>query len=243
MSNGLSVVIPVFNEEKSIDLILSTLISNFSSMENFEIVVVDDGSTDGTKRILQDHKEILVIESDCNRGYGAALKCGIKQTKYGDVMILDGDGTYIVENFKEFYDNFNGSLLIGARRPRKANARTFLRNVLRYVASLMVGKYIVDLNSGLRVFSKEKCFEFWNLYPKGFSFTTTMTMSFLSKGYEVSYSSIEYLERGEESKMKVYQFWQVFCAALRMGTVHYSINLLFFLFLGILFLTVLTFLL
>jgi len=97
-SAAFSIVIPVYNEEKGITPTLELLQEQLKlSNCTYEIVVVNDGSKDRTGEILRELQELItfrVIEHPRNRGYGAALKTGIRQAKYGAIVITDGDGTY-----------------------------------------------------------------------------------------------------------------------------------------------------
>ena len=206
-----SVIIPAYNEEEGIKASLDGLQEKLRDIPySYEVIVVDDGSVDRTAEILQEC-DVRLLRHPCNMGYGAALKTGIREAGGEVIVIIDADGTYPAEKipvmldlmYAEHYD-----MVVGARIGKNVNiplARRPAKWLITRFASYLAGVKIPDLNSGLRVFRKEVALKFFNLFPNGFSFTTTITLVTLSNGYKVWFEPIDYLPRSGKSKIKPLQ--------------------------------------
>jgi glycosyltransferase involved in cell wall biosynthesis len=203
---GLSVVIPVYNEEKAIRQTLEELRNILqASGISFELIVVDDGSTDRTRSILSscDIPHRLLIH-EINRGYGASLKTGIREASFDIIGITDADGTYPNERIPEFYREMDiYAMVVGQRKFRHLPIKTLpAKWMLTRLANYLAGYKIPDLNSGLRLFRKKEAMSFFNIISDGFSFTTTITLSMLTNNLPVKYIPIEYFKRKGKSKIK-----------------------------------------
>jgi glycosyltransferase involved in cell wall biosynthesis len=212
--SGLSVVIPAYNEEHGIRPVLdqlSTLLA--SSPWPYEIIVVDDGSQDGTRAIVQDHTardhgDVRLVVHPVNQGYGAALKTGILRSSYDLVCITDADGTYPNERIPELVEHCHANscdMVVGARTSQHVViplARRPAKWMIGQLASFVSGQPIPDINSGLRVMRRSSVLPFWNLLPSGFSFTTTITLCMLTSHYLVAYVPVNYHARIGASKIK-----------------------------------------
>ena len=206
---NISVIIPAYNEAAGIGEVLSDLDVVLSRTgHDYEIIVVNDGSTDRTGEILKD-LEVVLLNHPANRGYGASLKDGIKQAQYEDILILDADGTYPQDAIpKLIADADRYDMVVGSRTGRHVAIplhRRFPKWMLKKVADYLVGMKIPDLNSGLRVFKKSTALKFFNILPNGFSFTTTITVALLSNNYRVKYIPINYNKRTGKSKFRPIQ--------------------------------------
>ena len=207
---NVSIIIPAFNEEESIIEVIDRIKKAWcDSGLPYEIIVVDDGSTDKTFELAAS-QDVRVLQHTHNRGYGASLKTGIKESRYNWILITDGDGTYPLEqtpSFLEFIPEYD--MVVGARIGKNTNI-PFIRRpakwFLRKLAGFIAGKKIPDLNSGLRIFRKDLSLEFSYLYPNGFSYTSTITMAFLTHGYNVKYVPIDYHKRKGKSSIRAYDF-------------------------------------
>jgi glycosyltransferase involved in cell wall biosynthesis len=204
----ISVVIPAHNEEKVIGTVLDELI-NVLEDQPYEIIVVDDGSTDNTAKIVQQKESVKLIQHPINKGYGAALKTGIKNATNDLIMIIDGDGTYPVKAIPELLEEVDKyDMVVGARTGKVVKIQLYRRPakwLLSKLANYLVGTKIPDLNSGMRIFKKEAATKFFNILPSGFSFTTTITLAYLSNDYNVKYVPIDYHERTGKSKIKPFR--------------------------------------
>lgn len=202
-----SIVLPVYNEEKGVASTLEHLQENlkFSGCQ-YEIITVNDGSTDCTSEILKSRSDIRVIEHRRNRGYGAALKTGIRNAKYPIIVITDGDGTYPNERIPQLVAlTEQADMVVGARigaNVNYSNLRKIPKWFLIRFAEWITNTHIPDLNSGLRVFHKSVVERFLNILPNTFSFTTTITVAMLTNGYIVHYEPIDFHHRKGKSKIK-----------------------------------------
>ena len=207
---GVTLVVPAYNEENGI----AGVVERLSALElgvPVELLVVEDGSTDGTRaelaRLEELHPVLRVIEHGVNRGYGAALKTGFAAARHDVVVITDADATYpedrIVDLLARIEDG--AELAVGARTGAHVHVplvRRPAKAALRRLASYLAGTRIPDLNSGLRAFRRDLVLTYRPILPNGFSFTTTITLASLTNGHRVDYVSIDYAARTGSSKIK-----------------------------------------
>jgi glycosyltransferase involved in cell wall biosynthesis len=204
--NGVSIVIPAFNEENGIAGTIQTVRAVMQSTGRpFEIVVVNDGSRDKTAERAA-AEGVAVISLPENRGYGFALKTGIRRSTHPLIAIIDADGTYPAEALPRMLDQAaQYDMVVGARTGTNVQIPLVRRPAkwfLRRLAAYLVGRPIPDLNSGLRVIRRDLVHRFEHLLPSGFSFTTTITMAALSSDALVWFEPIDYRVRVGESKIR-----------------------------------------
>ena len=205
---GLSMVVPVYNEVRSAKLVLEQLLEVLDRLNcPVELIVVDDGSTDGTAEVLDTFSDrIRVFRHLANRGYGAAIKTGIGHSSYPLVAITDADGTYPNEELPRLLAGMEAhNMVVGSRTGGKVHVPLIRRPakwLLNRIANYLVDMKIPDLNSGFRVFRKKIAERYFHILPNGFSFTTTITLAMISDGYQVHYESIDYYKREGRSKIK-----------------------------------------
>jgi glycosyltransferase involved in cell wall biosynthesis len=195
-----SIVIPAYNEEAAIgddlDLIKRTM---DSTGRPYEIIVVNDGSTDRTVDIVSSKQGVQLVHHERNRGTGAARTTGIQAAR-GDVIIMtDGDGTYPNQDMPKLLECLEQcDMVIGARRQEKGTAkwlRTPAKWFIRRLAAYLTETEIPDLNSGMRAFKKDIAMRYLNLLPNTHSWVSTITIAFLSDGYSVKFIPIDYYKR------------------------------------------------
>jgi glycosyltransferase involved in cell wall biosynthesis len=205
-----SLVVPCFNEEGGVRNTLTQLRESLRGLNDYELIVVDDGSTDATGRILADEASadasLRVLAHRSNQGYGAALKTGIRAAKGDVIVITDADGTYPnhrIPDLLEAVEEFD--MVVGARRGDDVEY-PFIRKVpkvfMNAYAMWITRQDIPDLNSGMRVFRRSIVERFLNVLPDGFSFTTTVTIAMMTNRYSVKYVPISYKARIGKSKIK-----------------------------------------
>lgn len=200
-----SVVLPIYNEKghlrAEIDRIREAL---QSSSYSFEIIVVDDGSNDGSEKELEAISGITLIRHRVNQGSGAARRTGTTAARGRIVVWTDVDMTYPNNLIPELVDAMDGyDHIVGWRQTEEGThkiLRTPAKWVIRKLASYLSETDIKDLNSGLRAFRRDVAMQYVHELPKGFSCVTTLTMSFLGNGYSLGFFPIEYFPRAGRSK-------------------------------------------
>lgn len=197
-----SIVIPAFNEAGSIGAVVRDL--NAAAPWR-EILVVDDGSTDqtGSEAVAAGAR---VIRHPYNKGNGAAVKTGIRQTTGAFVLIIDADGQHAPADAARLVSHLGAyQLVVGARSGRsQATASRRLGNaLLNAIASYLTEQRIPDLTSGFRAARRECLVEFLHLLPNGFSTPTTTTMAFIKAGYSVRFEAVDAAQREGTSKIRL----------------------------------------
>lgn len=218
MQKELSVIVPAFNEAKGIVQTIDGLRRALAGVDA-EIVIVDDGSKDGTGDAAE-AAGVKVIRLEENRGYGAALKTGIAETNSKFVAIIDADGTYPADKIPAMLKICrNADMVVGDRGAAMRNVQWIRRPpkwILNTLANILARRKIPDLNSGLRVFKRSSLERFVQLLPDGFSFTTTITLSMICSNLRVVYTPIEYAKRVGQSSMKPTAFFTFILLVLRI---------------------------
>ena len=224
--DGLSVIVPVYNEEEAICNVLCQIqaVLELAGLP-FEILVVDDGSTDNSSGVVES-AGVTLLRHPYNKGYGAALKTGIRRAQFETIAIIDADGTYPPESLLALLEHWGcNDMVVGARVGVDAaipRSRRPAKWVLNQVANYLVGVKIPDLNSGLRVFKKSIALQFLKILPSGFSFTTTITLAMLNHDYLVEYVPIQYLPRVGRSKIRPIRDTLNFLSLILRAVMYYA---------------------
>jgi glycosyltransferase involved in cell wall biosynthesis len=205
-----SVILPCFNEQASIERTLDVVSVALASIESHEIIVVDDGSTDGSAAVLArisgNFPRLRIISHEQNRGYGAALKTGIRRAHGELIAITDADGTYPNERLAELIMLCKDrDMVVGARTGPNvtySKLRAFPKYFLRAWVSWIARRNVPDINSGMRVFRRDVVSKFFGILPDSFSFTITITLAMLTTSHMVDFVPINYAARVGNSKIK-----------------------------------------
>lgn len=206
-----TVLVPCYNEENAIAETIEKLDSALAPLGNFQILAIEDGSEDETLNVLRSleprYPRLGVVQHDRNRGYGAALKTGMREAASDLIAIIDADGTYPIADLPKLVDiaiGRNLDMVVGARTGENVTYSA-LRKVPKFFLhrwiNWIVNTKIPDINSGMRVFRKDMAQKFVRILPNGFSFTITITISALRNNYRVHFEPIDYFARTGSSKI------------------------------------------
>jgi glycosyltransferase involved in cell wall biosynthesis len=197
-----SIIVPALNEADAVAGLVRAL---RDGGDWHEIIVVDDGSTDGTGDRAREAGAI-VVRHPYNKGNGAAVKSGIRRATGDAILIVDGDGQHrptdaarLVSRLDEY------ELVVGARSAatQATTSRRLGNALLNRLATYLTDRQIPDLTSGFRAARRECLLEFVHLLPNGFSTPTTTTLAFIKAGYSVAFEPIEAEQRVGKSKIKL----------------------------------------
>lgn len=205
MSKQLSVIIPAYNEGKTIEQTIQGLKKELNRLNlDYEIIVVDDGSTDKTKEVLEKIEEIKLINHPFNKGYGASLKTGIEKAQFDNLLFFDADGQHKTEYISELIKYMNDfDMVAGARTGYKGPLiRQPGKKILLWLANYLSRQDIPDLNCGLRLVKKPIISKFTHLLCDGFSFSTTTTLLFISEGLSIKFVPITINKKSNKSLVK-----------------------------------------
>ena len=235
-----TVIVPVYNEEKTVTRTMEGLKEIMSKgFANYEIVAVNDKSTDSSKELLEKIDGIKILNNPYNLGYSASIKRAMEASDADYIVIIDADGTYPSKDIPKLAEYIGSyDMVIGARIGKNV-CIPFMRRpakfMLNKLANFVSGHKIVDLNSGMRMFDRKKAMRFFNLYPNRFSFTSTITLAFLTNDYTVKYIPIDYYKRSEKSTVKPIRDFLMFINLINRIVLYFK-PMRFFFFPGLLFL-------
>lgn len=193
LEKGFSVLVPAFNEEASLEGFLKDLKHALSNVdEEYEIIVIDDGSTDNTFSATANFPEIRVVRHPYNKGYGASIKTGVAEAVYERIVTIDSDGQHDPVHIPEMIklmEEFD--LVAGARHGYISGRRGFGNKFFCWLASYLSNIEVPDLTCGLRAFTKDKFYEFAHIFPNKSSLPSTTILSFAISGYNVKFVPIK----------------------------------------------------
>ena len=207
---GLSFIVPVYNEQGVIVDTVVQLIRILSEMDVlYEVIIVDDGSTDGTTREIENIKfdNLVTLRHPMNAGYGAAIKSGLRVAQFEWIGLVDADDSYTIKDIPRLVEKAEQGfdMVIGYRTNVKEQD-FFLKRIFRYifqkVVRILVDKDIEDINSGFRIARKSAVLEFFPFLCSTFSFTTSLTVLFAERGLFLSYVPTKYTHRHGKSKVR-----------------------------------------
>lgn len=225
-NSNLTIIIPAKNEAKSLRNLLPQIRALHPSAE---IIVVDDGSNDDTQSVCIEHTVI------CHRlpysiGNGGAIKAGTR-VSHGEILVfMDADGQHQAQDISRLLGKLaeGYDMVIGARS-RNGQAgihRATANGFYNRLASWMVGHKIEDLTSGFRAVKANKFRKFLYLLPNGFSYPTTITMSFFRAGYSIAYLPIHAPKRVGKSHLRLFRDGARFLLIIfKIGTLYSPLKL------------------
>lgn len=226
MNSKISLVIPVFNESIEINNFFNNLTDCDFNIIN-EIIFINDCSTDNSHELLKNKINefksdkfkinFILLNNSKNRGYGFSIKKGVEKSNNDSIAIIDLDRTYKIDDLNhianQFIDNKEPKydLISGQRKIDSSNTSTLKRigkSIINFIANFSFNEKIIDYNSGLRIFDKNKFIKHSHMMSNRFSLTTSMTITFLNECYEIKFVKIRYEERTGQSKLKFKDFFK-----------------------------------
>ena len=219
--HSVNIIIPAKNEVAGLDKFLPDLIKSYP---DYEIIVVDDGSGDGTEQFCTS-KGATVVRHQYSMGNGAAIKSGVRHSNAPIIVFMDGDGQHNPEDIKKLLDKMNEGydMVVGARSAssQASFGRLCANTFYNWFATFMVGHKIEDLTSGFRAVRADYFRKLLYLLPNGFSYPTTCTMAFFRQGYSVAYVPIEANKRIGKSHIRLLRDGYRFLLILfKIGTLY-----------------------
>ena len=198
-NKNISIIVPCYNEADNIYNILNNLKTKLFNLnlENFEILVINDGSTDNTKNILENTQDIKIINHPYNKGYGAAIKTGARAARYDWILTFDADGQHspdYISDLLKYTDNYD--LISGERIGYQGPwIRQPGKKIIHWLARYLLGHKINDFNCGLRLIKRNEFLNFSHLYPDGFSCSTTSIFAFLKEKLNIKFVPVKINKR------------------------------------------------
>ncbi len=237
-----TLIIPAYNEEAGIT---DTIRGVLSLIPSIKIIVINDGSTDGTSKALETLTGLVqVIEHKINRGYGASLKTGMKNSTTEYVVWYDADGQHFSEDIESIVEpvyNNSCDANFGARSLKQSFIllRAPGKFILKFISEIVARRRIPDLNCGFRCFKLSVIKKYLHLLPNGFSASTTSTLLIIKRGYILNYtkvrtgprtgtSSVSILRDGFNTLKLIFKIMILFDASL-----FFAIPALFLIFVGV----------
>lgn len=204
----ISIIIPAYNEEKSIKEIINRVKSIKLKIQK-EIIVVDDCSTDSTPNFLKDIKDINAITHSINLGKGAAIKSALKHATGDLILIQDADLEYNPKDYPVLLEPLikdECDAVYGNRFPlysgNKLSINYFGNRFLSFLTMLLYGKSLADMETGYKVFKKEVIKNI-SLKARGFDFEPEITAKLLKKNYQIKEVPINYNPRSKKDGKKI----------------------------------------
>ncbi len=187
---AISVIIPAYNEEKSIGLVIEQTTQALDSLQvPYEIIVVDDGSSDNTSRVASKYKT-TVITYPQNRGKGYALRQGFEQAQGEIIVTIDSDGTHKPKEIPDLVTPlYNGTDIVAGSRflGTDNDSTTQLNRIGNYIfnttITALTGKRITDSQTGFRAIKKQ-VLDKMNLNSTGFEIESEITVKGLKNGFK-----------------------------------------------------------
>lgn len=222
-----TVIVPCYNEEDGIAATVEEITSHLGDQLDYELLVINDGSKDHTGEVLSSLQarfpRLQVVEHPVNRGYGAAIKSGIRRAANEYIVITDADGSYPNDRIAELVARCRDyDMVVGARIGTDvtySRLRAIPKYFMKHWVSWLARQRVPDINSGLRVFRRSVAERFLGVLSDQFSFTITITLSMLTNNRDVLFVPIDYYPRIGRSKIRpVRDTLRFMSLILRTGT-------------------------
>ena len=217
--DNVSIIIPAYNEEDGIVATLNTLREYFPAAE---IIVVDDGSKDATADRVMEFEGIRLIQHHFNRGYGGALKTGMRSSTREIIAWFDADNEHRADFLQEMIDRLQNEKLAAVlgQRPKSVSVvRGVGKYFIRMLARILRVRQGTDLNCGLRVFKREMIMPFLQILPDTYSASMTSTIILVEQNYPFVFHPIQTNHRIGSSKVALSDGFNTMLLVLRVITL------------------------
>jgi len=209
MTEKLTIVVPIYNEEVSLKIFIPSLI-NFADANNCKLILVNDGSTDNSDSIIESFyktSNFKYIKHKKNKGYGAALKAGIEQSETEFVVTVDADGQHELEDVLKLRTKIidtDADLVIGSRVDNKGgeSIKRFGKFIIRKLSKILIQNQINDLNAGMKMMRTNLAKRYIRICPDTFAFSDVITLVFISEKNVVLEEPIQAIQR-QNGKSKI----------------------------------------
>lgn len=197
----LTIVIPAYNDAQALASFLPEVMQ-YCQANECRLIVVNDGSKDNTAALLEQYSQNPLLTScshKVNRGYGGAIKTGIKAVQTPYVITMDADGQHRLEDVSAMYDTLrqqDADMIVGSRMKHKEDLyRKLGKSLIRSIASLLMPMNIKDINSGMKMYRTSLAKQYMQLCPDSMAFSDTITLAFLHHRHLVLEQPISVLPR------------------------------------------------
>lgn len=187
----LTIVVPAYNEEETLQKLLPEWLA-FCSSKGFELLVVDDGSKDGTARVLEgfaNQKGFRYIRNKVNKGYGGAIKEGVAASNTRYVITMDADGQHYLEDVEKLFAEITANdadMVIGSRPAGASGAyRSLGKWLIRSIARMLMPLKVTDINSGMKVYDAGLAKKYLKLCPDSMAYSDIIALVFISQKHLV----------------------------------------------------------
>ncbi len=201
---SLSVFFPFWNEEKNVERVVTSALGVIDDLAlKWEIIIIDDGSTDKTLKVAETfalkNKNVRVITHQPNRGYGAALKAGFENSQYDYILFTDGDGQFDFAESVRFVEAINNAdMVIGFRKKRRDHniaKRLLLMSLLKVWDWLLFRFHFKDIDCGFKMFTRHALEEISPLRSEGAMITTEILAKATRKKLKITEIGVEHYQR------------------------------------------------
>ncbi|WP_299314537.1 glycosyltransferase family 2 protein [uncultured Aquimarina sp.] len=204
MPNRLTIVIPAFDEVESLMMFFPEVV-NHCENKGYNLIIVNDGSSDDTLEILKNFKKklsfnFIIISHKVNRGYGGAIKSGIEACNSEFVITIDADGQHFLEDVDSLFEKIqetDADLIIGSRKGLSSASifRGVGKRIIRMVAKLLMKLSVYDINSGMKIYNTKLVKQYLKITPDTMSFSDIITLTFVNNRHLVIEEPIRIKER------------------------------------------------
>ena len=193
MPKSLSIVIPCYNEAKSLPVVLPELIQ-YVNERDYRLIITNDGSKDDSLQILNAHFEnqprCKAVHHKLNKGYGGAIKSGILAAETDYVITIDADGQHYLEDVDKLFALIvaqDADMIVGSRRgQQEASAfRGLGKTIIRSIARFLMPMHIYDINSGMKIYDTQLAKKYLPLCPDAMAYSDIIALVFINQRHRV----------------------------------------------------------